>query len=430
LPGISCERAFHDFQNLNKREQIIESAANCFLQRGFSEVSLDDIASHGDVVKQTIYNYFDDKEALFNQTVEHLLSKHSVDLPRQWYQLNPEAFFLAVGKLQAKTLIEPGITDFLRLLVKECRRFPELQVLYARSIPTPMIEFIAGYLEQSSAVAATVRKDQQRSFAIAWSFRAAIAGYATMLNLGPLVPYSLPPKARYLKVLAKIYADFVKRPQGTSDNANSKDLILSLVDEDDEKSGFKNFLSGVKSEKKLDILFAALKTFSVHGFSEASMDQVAVLSSGSKQTIYKHFVSKRFLFVALFESIMAGLETVSFPDYQEVQSNYLADYSASLFGTTNRSWMREYFRLLLGESQSFAKESGRLLVYLMDHGRTPLASYIKRLPKGDSETLCKSIAMRCILGSFILLRQVYVLGQTPFIDGTTLLYVMNGILDS
>jgi AcrR family transcriptional regulator len=421
--------------NLNKKDRIIQSAANCFLQKGFAEVSLDDIANHGDVVKQTIYNYFDDKESLFNQTVEHLLTNHSVALPEDWYRLDPEAFLLKVAKLECQRLIEPGVIDFLRLLVKECRRFPELQVLYARSIPTPMIEFLAGYFQQSTYVSERIGKDQKLAFAIAWSFRAAVTGFATMLNLGPLVPYAMPTKSKYLQLLSSTFGALLKAPPASLyDDSNAFGKLLEVANGADDEKSFKDYLGVVRSqkqgEKKLEILFGAMRSFSEHGFTEASMDEVASMSSGSKQTIYKHFGSKRLLFARLFECVMEQLETVSFPDIEKPQSNYLALYSATLINAASRQWIKEYFRLIFGESQSFAKESGRLLVFLMDHGRTQLFSFMKKHGKGGSDVLCKSVALRCILGNFILLRQVYVLGEVPFIDEGRLIKILNGILDS
>ena len=420
--------------NLNKRDRIIQSAANCFLQKGFAEISLDDIANHGDVVKQTIYNYFDDKESLFNQTVEYLLTNHSIALPEDWYQLDPEAFLLKVAKLECQRLVEPGIVDFLRLLVKECRRFPELQILYARSIPTPMIEFLAGYFQHSHHVSERIRKDQRLALAIAWSFRAAVTGYATMLNLGPLIPYTMPTRSKYLQFLSTTFAALLKTPPLSLHNdSGSFSQLLEVANGADDERSFKDYLAVVKSqkqgEKKLEILFGAMRSFSEHGFAEASMDQVASMSSGSKQTIYKHFGSKRLLFTRLFEHVMERLETVGFPDLEKAQSNYLALYCATLINCASRQWLREYFRLIFGESQSFAKESGRLLVFLMDHGRTQLISFMKRYAKGGSDILCKSVAVRCILGNFILLRQVYVLGEVPFINEDSLIKVLNGILD-
>lgn len=419
---------------MNKRDRIIQSAASCFLQRGFAEVSLDDIANHGDVVKQTIYNYFDDKEALFNQTIEHLLKDHSTTLPDDWYHLNAEDFLLRLGKLQCQTLVEPGIVGFLRLLVKECRKFPELQVLYASSIPTPMIEFVAGYLQQSIYVGEKIRNNQKLCLAIAWSYRAAIAAFATLLNLGPLVPYAMPTRSKYLQFLSSTFAALVKAPPASLfDDGGSFGSLLEAANSVGDEKDFKEFLSSVKSEKqgekKLEILWAALRNFSEHGFAEASMDQVAAMSNGSKQTIYKHFGNKRLLFVTLFERIMEKLETLSFPDSVKPQSNYLPVYAATLINATSRQWMKEYFRLVFGESQTFAAESGRLLIFLMDHGRAQLASFIKGDARAGSDFLSKSIALRCVLGGFILLRQVYVLGETPFIDETRLIKVLKAILE-
>ncbi|GLZ32241.1 TetR family transcriptional regulator [Lentzea sp. NBRC 105346] len=48
----------------SKRRQILDAAAQVFVREGFAHASLDAIAAEAGVVKQTIYNHFEDKNAL------------------------------------------------------------------------------------------------------------------------------------------------------------------------------------------------------------------------------------------------------------------------------------------------------------------------------------------------------------------------------
>src|SRR3974377_208624 len=53
-----------------KRRQIIEGARAVFLAQGFDAASMNDIARAAGVSKGTLYVYFDNKEQLFEASVE------------------------------------------------------------------------------------------------------------------------------------------------------------------------------------------------------------------------------------------------------------------------------------------------------------------------------------------------------------------------
>jgi AcrR family transcriptional regulator len=53
-----------------KRQELVESAASAFAERGFRRTTIDDIAQRAGVAKGTVYLYFKDKEDLFYATFE------------------------------------------------------------------------------------------------------------------------------------------------------------------------------------------------------------------------------------------------------------------------------------------------------------------------------------------------------------------------
>ena len=57
------------------------------------------------------------------------------------------------------------------------------------------------------------------------------------------------------------------------------------------------------AQKRRAILDAATEVFLKCGYPGASMDEIAALSSVSKQTVYKHFESKEALFVEIVTSM-------------------------------------------------------------------------------------------------------------------------------
>jgi AcrR family transcriptional regulator len=56
------------------REHILSVAAQLFLERGFSNVSIRDICERCDVTPPTIYHYFGNKDRLFQAVIRKTLS--------------------------------------------------------------------------------------------------------------------------------------------------------------------------------------------------------------------------------------------------------------------------------------------------------------------------------------------------------------------
>ncbi|MEM7291652.1 MAG: helix-turn-helix domain-containing protein, partial [Pseudomonadota bacterium] len=55
----------------NARSVIVEAAAKCFMQAGFSETSIDDVAEHLGATKGRIYHYYRSKAELFFDVHRH-----------------------------------------------------------------------------------------------------------------------------------------------------------------------------------------------------------------------------------------------------------------------------------------------------------------------------------------------------------------------
>jgi AcrR family transcriptional regulator len=396
--------------SIDKRLHLVESAANCFLRLGFNETSLDDIASHSGVVKQTIYNYFENKEALFKAAIEYLLSINTLAPERSWLQLDPEEFLTRVGKLQLKSMKDPGNMDFLRLLVKECRKFPELQGVYAQSIPKPIIDFISEYITMRGAYKGLP------SQALAWSFRACLSGYATLSNLESDVPHSLPSKSKYLDTVIKKFAAMI----------DSKDAVLRVVhiykasQAQEKADNSPLFFLAESQPKRLAIFLGAMHCFSEKGYAETSMDEVAAISSTAKQTVYKYFRSKSILYTELWNSAVTALSNRQ----EEGIKHDLLQYCQKFLAINEDARLREYFRVVLGESVSFPMQSGALLLYLFDSNFQNLLTTLGDAVGLSEETESLAIAVQSMLGYFTLIRQIYTLDENPYLNEEMLLKIV------
>lgn len=130
-----------------KAEQILQGAIREFLAHGFAATSMDRVAKAAGVSKATLYNHFGDKESLFSSLTEYLGEKRifylAIDRPA-----DPANFLRnwATAVLN-QMLSDPELQCFVRLIIGESGRFPELAKTFIRNIAKPGIERLTWDLE-------------------------------------------------------------------------------------------------------------------------------------------------------------------------------------------------------------------------------------------------------------------------------------------
>jgi AcrR family transcriptional regulator len=135
-----------------RREAILAAALDEFSERGFAATRLDDVARRAGVAKGTIYLYFRDKEALFQELTRAMLTPligvfeamEQTDLP-----LPALADHLA--ELFVREVYETRRKDIVRLMIAEGRRFPALAEFYYREVLVRIIGAIRALLRKAAA---------------------------------------------------------------------------------------------------------------------------------------------------------------------------------------------------------------------------------------------------------------------------------------
>lgn len=119
-----------------KPEQILKGAMQVFLKYGFAGTSMDRVAAEAGVSKHTIYNHFEGKDGLFAALIERLVIRHfqmefGCTLP-----LNepPEQVLRRLAAIVLGRMDDPEYIDFVRLVMAESGRFPDLAQLYVREV--------------------------------------------------------------------------------------------------------------------------------------------------------------------------------------------------------------------------------------------------------------------------------------------------------
>ena len=134
-----------------RREAILSAALDEFSQQGFEAARLDDVAKRAGVAKGTIYLYFSDKEALFQELIRTMLTPvvgsieamGAVDLPMRVLAERLIDVFV-------REVYETRRRDVIRLMIAEGRRFPNLAEFYYREVLSRVIAAVRGILARAA----------------------------------------------------------------------------------------------------------------------------------------------------------------------------------------------------------------------------------------------------------------------------------------
>lgn len=137
-------------RNPEKASTILLGALEVFTTRGYAAASMDRIAKAAGVSKPTVYSYFQNKERLFIALIQQLTQQadRTIDDLQSGpaSQMPPEEAL----RLLALTALEnfthnQKLPTFMRLIIGESERFPELAKTFVREVQKPLIERLKLY---------------------------------------------------------------------------------------------------------------------------------------------------------------------------------------------------------------------------------------------------------------------------------------------
>jgi AcrR family transcriptional regulator len=133
-----------------RRQAILAAALREFSSRGFAAARLDDVAEAAGIAKGTIYLYFRDKEALFQDLIRSEMGPvvgtlelaMGLDLPaRAAAEQAIELFVREIYSTERK--------DIIRLVISEGPRFPHLAEFYYREVVSRGIAAVRALLARA-----------------------------------------------------------------------------------------------------------------------------------------------------------------------------------------------------------------------------------------------------------------------------------------
>jgi AcrR family transcriptional regulator len=135
-----------------RREAILAAALEEFSAQGFSAARLDDVARRAGVAKGTIYLYFRDKDALFEELIRSTLSPAIGAMELAMRDERPVRQILDTAlDVFVNDIYGTARRDVIRLVISEGGRFPHLAEFYYREVLSRIFGGVGALLQRAAA---------------------------------------------------------------------------------------------------------------------------------------------------------------------------------------------------------------------------------------------------------------------------------------
>jgi TetR/AcrR family transcriptional repressor of mexJK operon len=132
-------------QQEQRHEELLNAALDLFLERGFEQTTIEEIAIHVGMSKRTVYARYEDKASLFKAAVRRAIEQYTV--PRDALEAlatdDLEETLAAVARLRIANVATPVATKLQRILSAQSYRFPELFNAAYEEGAGPTINFLS-----------------------------------------------------------------------------------------------------------------------------------------------------------------------------------------------------------------------------------------------------------------------------------------------
>lgn len=158
-----------------RRAAILDAALGVFLERGYGNATIEELAGAGGVTKRTVYSYFGDKAGVFRDMVQSLAVTVSSPAPDQDTLESLAARI--VFRLYSAELI-----GLHRLVIAESSRFPELASALHRDGDARHIARLADHLASERGAEAAAMAPSLFSLLLGEEHRKRLLGLASPMT--------------------------------------------------------------------------------------------------------------------------------------------------------------------------------------------------------------------------------------------------------
>jgi TetR/AcrR family transcriptional regulator, mexJK operon transcriptional repressor len=142
---------------MRKSDPILMAAKDAFIENGFGNTSMDDVARRAGTTKRTVYNNFGSKERLLEAVIDHSILLFETAVP----PLGPEADPGQIRdfcEMLLQLMTWRAAIGLQRLMISEGLAFPAIAARLSRRIAAAMCRPLAQFLESHGAGQAVAEK--------------------------------------------------------------------------------------------------------------------------------------------------------------------------------------------------------------------------------------------------------------------------------
>lgn len=158
IPKINCTKPAKAGRpkSVEKQQQILSSASDLFIEKGYSATSMDMVAKHAGVSKQTVYSHYKNKDVLFtavidNKCTEYQFDSEHIDNPA----INLKTTLRNVANQFVELLQDKGVIGMYRVVIGEVGSNPHVAELFYQAGPQKTIDALCHYLCHSEELSLT-----------------------------------------------------------------------------------------------------------------------------------------------------------------------------------------------------------------------------------------------------------------------------------
>lgn len=136
-----------------KHREILDAAGECFLERGLSETSMDQIAQRAGVSKQTVYSHFNSKDELFQGVIRAKCAHYRFDTQAAAATEygSPAEGLYDITRRYLELALDPQVVAMNRQLAAQSMSSSEMAQLFFQAGPLPTIRCVADFLSRHQA---------------------------------------------------------------------------------------------------------------------------------------------------------------------------------------------------------------------------------------------------------------------------------------
>ena len=187
-----------------RRAQIVDAALHVMAEHGFRGASIKRIAQHAGLKSPAlIYWYFKDKQALFEAMLEEMAPFLGVVAnAEQLLDEPPEIVLPHLVNGFIKTVQQPVIGRFVRVLLSEAARHPSVAAFFAQRGPLVVLHFLERYLARQIELGRLREHDPR---AAARAFMGMLVVYVLGREVFPAIGAGFPSAENYASEVTRIF---------------------------------------------------------------------------------------------------------------------------------------------------------------------------------------------------------------------------------